>query len=426
MTAYFITNGRVIDPASKRDGKFTVHVDEGRVVALTQSGKVPKGAEVIDAKGCIVTPGFIDMHVHLRDPGQEYKEDIASGTRAAVAGGFTTVCCMPNTDPAIDCASVAEYIIERAREVGLANVIPVGAISKGLAGERMSDIGDLAGAGACAISDDGRPVMNASLMRRAMEYARAFGLPVIAHSEDAELAAGGVMNEGTVSTQLGLRGIPAAAEESMIARDILIAELACAHLHVAHVSTAGSAELIRQAKGRGLRVTAEATPHHLMLTEDAVEGYDPNTKVNPPLRTEADRIALVKALADGTIDAIATDHAPHNIIDKEMGFEGAAFGISGLETMLPLMLSLVKERKLTLPRMVEALTAAPARILKIEGRGALAPGSCADITIFDTQRTRTIRADRFASKGKNTPFDGLRVLGSVRHTIVGGKIVYSG
>jgi len=426
MSSYVIKNGRVVDPASDVDGRMSVVVEEGRVARLTKSSKLPEGAQVIDAAGCVVSPGFIDMHAHLREPGQEYKEDIESGSRAAAAGGFTTVMCMPNTQPAIDCSSVAEYVMDRAREVGLADVIPVGSISRGLAGERMSDIGDLAGVGVRAISDDGRPVMNSGLMRRAMEYAKAFGLFVIAHSEDLELAAGGVMNEGAVSTELGLRGIPAAAEESMIARDIMIAGLAGCHLHVAHVSTEGSVEIIRRAKQAGAGVSAEATPHHLTLTEEAVADFDPDTKVNPPLRTEADRSALIKGLADGTIDAIATDHAPHNIIDKEMGFEGAAFGISGFETMLPLMLSLVNERKLTLKRMIEALTASPAKIVGLAGKGTLAEGAPADITIFDPKASWTIQSDRFASKGRNTPFDGLRVLGRVKHTMLGGRIVYSG
>ncbi len=425
MASYFITGGRVIDPASKTDAKFSVLIEEGKVSQLTQSRKAPEGAVAIDASGCIVSPGFIDMHVHLRDPGQEYKEDIESGTRAAAAGGFTTICCMPNTEPSIDCASVAQYVIDRAREKGACNVLPIGAITRGLAGEAMSDIGDLAGAGACAISDDGKPVMNAGVMRRAMEYAKAFGLPVIAHSEDRNLAGVGVMNEGLVSTELGLKGIPAVAEEAMIARDIMLAELTGSHLHVAHASTMGSVELISHAKRRGISVTAEATPHHLTLTDEAVSDFDPNTKVNPPLRTEADRTALIKALADGTIDAIATDHAPHNIVDKEMGFESAAFGISGLETMLPLMLALVNEKKITLKRMIEALTSAPAKILNLKGKGTLKAGSDADVTIFDPAASWTVQADRFISRGHNTPFDGLRVTGKVKWTIVGGRIAYS-
>ncbi|MBN1282536.1 MAG: dihydroorotase [Proteobacteria bacterium] len=426
MSSYFIVNGRVIDPASRTDGKLSVLVRGGKIEQVTPSRKAPEGAQVLDASGCVVAPGFIDMHVHLRDPGQEYKEDIESGTRAAAAGGLATVCCMPNTDPVIDCASVAEYVLEKAGRLGATGVIPIGSITRGGKGEAMSDIGDLASAGACAISDDGRSVMNSGLMRRAMEYATAFGLPVISHCEDAALAGGAVMNEGLVSTELGLQGMPAAAEELMVARDIMLAELTGARLHIAHASTMGTVELIRRAKRRGIRVTAEVTPHHLTLTDEAVSDFDPNTKVNPPLRTEADRRALIKALADGTIDAIATDHAPHNIIDKEMGFEEAAFGISGLETMLPLALALVAERKLTLKRLVEALSAAPARILGLKGKGSLKPGSDADITIFDPSAAWTVDASRFASRGKNTPFNGLRVMGRARWTIVRGRIAFAG
>jgi dihydroorotase len=425
MTTLFILNGRVMDPANKRDGKLNVLVRDGKIAEITQSKAVPEDATVVDAKGCIVSPGFIDMHVHLRDPGQEYKEDIASGTAAAAAGGVTSLLCMPNTEPVNDNASVTEYIIERSRAVGMVNVFPAGAISRGLSGDALADIGDMARAGAKAITDDGKPVMNGGIMRRAMEYAKAFDLPVISHCEDQSLAACGVMNEGAVSLEMGLRGIPAAAEEAMVARDIMIAELTDAKLHIAHVSTAGSVRLIAAAKERGVTVTAEVTPHHLTLTEDAVSDYDPNTKVNPPLRTEADKRALLKALADGTIDAIATDHAPHNIIDKEAGFEEASFGLIGMETMLPLVLALVHEKKITMKRAIEALTVAPARILGLFGKGSLAVGSDADITIFDPQQSWTIQADRLVSKSRNTPFDGLRVLGKVKHTIVGGKVVFS-
>lgn len=425
MTALFIKNGRVVDPATGKDGKFNVVLMDGKVAEVKQGGKAPRGAAVIDAKGMIVSPGFIDMHVHLRDPGYEYKEDIESGTRAAAAGGVTSVLCMPNTEPVNDCASVTDYILDTAHRVGSVNVFPAGAISRGLKGEGLADIGDMAAAGVKALTDDGRPVMDGGLMRRGMEYAMAFDLPIISHSEDLGLAVNGVMNEGDVSVELGLRGIPAAAEESIVARDIMIAELVGARLHIAHVSTAGSIKLISDAKGRGVRVTAEATPHHLTLTDDAVSDYDPNTKVNPPLRTEADRRALIKALADGTIDAIATDHAPHNIIDKEAGFEEAAFGLIGLETMLPLMIGLVKEHNLSMERMIEALTVAPAAILNLDGKGSLRKGTDADITIFDPNQSYTIQAARFASKSRNTPFEGLRVQGQVRYTIVDGDVVYS-
>jgi dihydroorotase len=425
MTTLFIKNGRVIDPASGKDGKLGVLVRDGKVADVTSGSEVPDDARVIDAKGMIVAPGFIDMHVHLRDPGYEYKEDIASGTAAAVAGGVTSVLSMPNTDPVNDCASVTEYILEQASKVGSANVYPAGSITRGLKGETLADIGDMARAGVKAVTDDGRPVVDSGVMRRAMEYAMAFDLLIISHSEDLALAASGVMNEGAVSVELGLRGIPAAAEEAMVARDIMIAELAGARLHLAHVSTAGSVKLVREAKGRGAKVTAEVTPHHLTFTEDAVSDYDPNTKVNPPLRTELDRRAVIKALADGTIDAIATDHAPHNIIDKEAGFEEAAFGLIGLETMLPLALALVHDKKITMKRMIEALTEAPARILGLAGKGTLAAGSDADITIFDPDETWTVQSSKFKSKSRNTPFEGLRVRGRVRYTIVGGEVVHS-
>jgi dihydroorotase len=425
MASYFIINGRVIDPAADIDGRLNIHIVDGLIAELTRQQKAPAGAQVIDAAGCIVAPGFIDLHTHLREPGFEYKEDIESGTRAAAAGGFTTVCCMPNTRPVNDCAAVTEYILERAQDVGVVRVLPVGAISRGQLGEGLADIGDMAKAGVCAISDDGCPVTDSALMRRAMEYAKAFNLPVISHCEDLTLSKDGVMNEGQVSTELGLKGIPSAAEEAMVARDIMLAELTGTRLHVAHVSTAGSVKLVRQAKEKGMAVTAEATPHHLTLTEEAVGDYDPNAKMNPPLRTEADRRELIRGLADGVIDAIATDHAPHNIIDKEAGFQAASFGAIGLETMLPLVLSLVRERKVSMRRMVEALTIMPARILGLKGAGSMTRGAPADITVFDPGHHWTIRTEKFASKARNTPFEGLRVQGQVRWTFVGGKMVYS-
>lgn len=426
MSATFIINGRVIDPAKRIDARLNVHIDGGKVVEVTASERVPSGAEVLDAKGCIVAPGFIDLHAHLREPGFEYKEDVESGTRAAAAGGFTTVCCMPNTNPVNDTAAVTEYLRERARQVGAVGVLPIGAISRGQKGEGLADIGDMAAAGAVAISDDGRPVMDAGLMRRAMEYAKAFHLPVISHCEDMALRGHGVMHEGAVSTALGLRGIPRACEEAMVARDIMLCRLTGCPLHIAHVSSKGSVELVRRAKAEGLPVTAEVTPHHVSLTDESVADYDPNTKVNPPLRGEEDRRELIRALADGTIDAIATDHAPHDITDKETGFEDAAFGMVGLETALPLSLKLVHDRKLTLKRLIDALSAAPARILGLAGKGTLARGADADITIFDHDLGWTIQAARFLSKSRNTPFNGLRVRGKVRWTIAGGRIVFAG
>lgn len=424
MTTHFIVNGRIVDPLKKIDSKLSILVQDGKIRDITDSKKAPSNADVIDAKGCIVAPGFVDMHVHLREPGHEYKEDIESGTRAASAGGFTTICCMPNTNPVNDTAAVTEFIVDRARTLGTVNVRPIGAITQGLKGEGLADIGDMARAGAVAISDDGFSVMNAELLRRAMEYAKAFGLLVISHCDDINLHGKGVMNEGHVSTELGLCGIPSAAEEVIVARDIMLAALTNTRLHIAHVSTAGAVALIRQAKADGICVTAETTPHHLTLTEEAVAGYDTNTKVNPPLRSDNDRHELIRGLVDGTIDAVATDHAPHDITEKENGFQDAAFGMIGLETALPLTLKLVKDRKLTLKRLVEVLSMAPAKILGFEGKGTLAKGADADIVIFDPDAPTTIQSSRFFSKSRNTPFDGMRVLGKVKWTMSSGRVVF--
>lgn len=430
MKSVFIKNGRVIDPAKKVDGIMNVIVVNGKISAFTSvSDKkflsdTEVSTDIIDAKGMIVAPGFIDLHCHLRDPGEEYKEDIESGSRAAAAGGFTTVCCMANTNPVNDCAAVTEYILNRARVCASVNVLPVGSITRGLKGESLADIGDLANAGAVAISDDGKPVMNAMIMRHAMEYASSFNLPVIAHEEDLNLRGRGVMHEGAVSTELGLRGIPAAAEEAMTARDILLCGLTSSRLHIAHVSTAGGVEMVREAKKLKLPVTCEVTPHHLTLTDEAVHGYDPATKVNPPLRSENDRRELVAGLADGTVDAIATDHAPHDITEKERGFEESSFGMIGFETALPLVLKLVHDKKVPLRRVVEALTIKPATILNLKKKGTLAVGSDADIVIFNPNEPVTIRAQAFKSKSRNTPFDGWRLRGKVLYTIVGGEIVY--
>lgn len=424
MKPIFIKNGRVIDPAKKIDSVMNVVVLNGKISAITSAKNVPQDAEIIDAKGMIVAPGFIDLHCHLREPGEEYKEDIESGSRAAAAGGFTTVCCMANTSPVNDCASVTEYIINRARVCASVNVLPIGAVTKGLKGEGLADIGDLACAGAVAISDDGRPVMNAMIMRRAMEYAQSFNLPIISHAEDLNLRGRGVMHEGATSTELGLRGIPAVAEEAMIARDILLCGLTGSRLHIAHVSTAGGVEMVREAKKLKLPVTCEVTPHHLTLTEQVVHGYDSNAKVNPPLRSEYDRRELVIGLADGTIDAVATDHAPHDITEKEKGFEESSFGMIGFETALPLVLKLVHDKKVQMKRAIEALTIKPASILNLKKKGTLAVGADADIVIFNPHEAVTIRASQFKSKSRNTPFDGWRLLGKVHYTIVGGCIVF--
>ncbi len=424
MKQLFIINGHVIDPANNVDAKMNLLVKDGKIAELTTSTKVSNDVETIDVKGAIVCPGFIDMHCHLREPGEEYKEDIASGSAAAAAGGFTSICCMPNTNPVNDCAAVNDYILRKAN-IAVVKVLPVGAITKGLKGENLADIGDLANSGAVAISDDGQPVINSSLMRRAMEYASSFNLPVISHAEDLTLTGKGVMNESLTSTELGLRGIPAAAEEAMIARDILLARLTGAKLHIAHVSTAGGVEMIREAKKLGLPVTCEVTPHHFTLTEQAVHDYDPNTKVKPPLRSENDRNEVILGLADGTIDAIATDHAPHNIIEKELGFEESAFGMIGLETALPLALKLVQDKKISLNRMVELLTLKPAKILNLN-IGSIGKDDTADMVIFNPKTPVTIQASTFKSKSRNTPFNGWHLLGKVLYTIVDGKIVFSG
>jgi dihydroorotase len=380
--------------------------------------------EVIDAHGLLVVPGLIDIHTHLREPGYEYKESIESGSAAAVAGGFTAIACMANTNPVNDDAAVTEYIRDKARAVGLVAVFPIGAVSVGLAGERLAEIGELKQAGVVGISDDGKSVMNSQLMRRALEYAGMFGLPVISHCEDTNLAAHGVMHEGRVSTELGLRGIPAQAEDIMVARDIALAELTGGRLHIAHVSTAGAVRLVRDAKARGLRVTAEVTPHHLFLTDEAVRGYDPNTKMYPPLRTAADAEALRQALKDSTIDAIATDHAPHNLADKEVEFDQAPVGIIGLETSLPLTLRLVNEGVLTLAEAVAKLTWGPSQVLGL-AKGTLQVGADADVTLIDAQTEYVVDRREFRSKSRNSPFHGWTLKGRAVLTLCAGKVVHS-
>lgn len=415
-----IKGGRIIDPVNGRDREGDLLIEKGRIVKI---GKSLSGDRTIDAKGLWVVPGLIDMHVHLREPGYEYKETIESGCRAAAAGGFTAVACMPNTDPVNDNGSVTDLILTRARSAAV-TVHPVGAITRGSCGEGLAEIGEMAELGVVALSDDGRPVTNGQLMRRGMEYAGSFGLPVISHAEDLDLCAGGVMHEGTISTRLGLRGIPSAAEESMVERDILLAELTGAALHVAHVSARGTVERIRKAKARGVPVTAEVTPHHLSLSHEALAGYDTNLKVNPPLRTEEDRQALIAGLADGTLDAVASDHAPHNIAEKEVEFDQAAFGMVGLETSLSLLLQLVHEGRLTPVQLVERMSPAPARILKLQG-GTLREGAVADVTLIDPDLTFTVDAARFRSLSSNTPFQGRELKGKAVCTLVRGKAVYS-
>lgn len=422
-----IKDGRIIDPSQGIDKAGNIFIEDGKVKGYpkdTSELEKDSSVQVVDASGKIVAPGFIDMHVHLREPGFEYKETIRTGCLAAAAGGFTTVVCMPNTNPINDNAAITEYILLKARTEGVVNVLPIGAITKGEKGEILAEIGEMREAGCVAISDDGQPVMNSRVMRLAMEYARAFKIPIISHAEDLHLSANGVMNEGYTSTMLGLRGIPCASEEVMVSRDITLAELTGAHLHIAHVSTAGAVRLVRDAKKRGIKVTAEATPHHFTLTDKAVLNYDTNAKMNPPVRTQEDMDAIREGLKDGTIEIIATDHAPHSEDEKKVEFDLAPFGISGLETALPLALGLVREGVLTLPEMIRKLTCNPAWIIGTD-RGTLKPGSVADVVIFDPDKTVTIDRNKFRSKGKNTPFHGWQLSGCVLYTIVGGKAVFS-
>jgi len=411
----------VVDPASGADRTADVLVADG-VIARIAPGQVPAGTRAIDVSGKVVAPGFVDLHVHLREPGHEYKEDIASGTRAAAAGGYTTVCCMPNTVPVNDCRAVTDLILTRARAVGSARVHPVGAISKGLLGESLAEMAEMREAGIVAVSDDGRPVMNAGLMRRALEYAATFGLPVVQHAEDLTLSSGGVMNEGEVATRIGLRGQPPAAESVMVARDLELVEWTGARYHVAHVSTRRTAELVRDAKRRGLPVSCEVTPHHLTLTDAACRAYATSCKCAPPLRGETDVAALKEALADGTIDAIATDHAPHSPVEKDLEFDAAAFGMTGLETALPLVLSLVAAGVISLARAIALLTVSPARCFGLSS-GTLAEGAPADVTVIDVDRAWTFDRGTSHSKSMNSPFQG-PLVGRAVLTLLDGRVVH--
>lgn len=423
-----IKNGRVIDPANNLDGEYDVLIDKGLIQAVAPRGKISakdaRSAKIIDAKDCVVAPGFMDMHVHFREPGYEYKETIETGCDSAAAGGFTTVAMMPNTDPVNDNRSVTELMISRARAHGKIQALPIGAITRGLKGEKLSDMGDLKEAGVIAFSDDGRPVMNNQVMRHALEYSRMFDLPLIQHSEILDLTKGGCMNESRVSTELGLKGMPTEAEDIMVYRDIALLEKTGGRLHVAHISSGESVELVRRAKAQGLPVTCEVAPHHFTLTDESVRGYDTNTKMSPPLRTKRDIDAIKAGLKDGTIDIIATDHAPHDLVDKQADYHSACFGIVGLETALPLSLRLVEEKILTLPQLVAKLTSRPAEIFKLD-QGALGVGKQADVVVFDPHHEYRVEASRFKSKSKNSPFDGWQVRGQVRHTIFNGKVIYS-
>jgi len=421
-----IQNGYVIDPSQGINTGRNVFVENGRVVGLSHfSEGVPEGAEVFDATGLIVAPGFIDMHVHLREPGHEYKETIASGAAAAVAGGFTSVCAMPNTAPINDNAAVTRFVIEQAERAGLANVFPIGAITKNSEGTELAEMGDMKDAGIVAVSDDGRPVPNAGMMRRAMEYARGFDLPIIDHCEDKSLARGGVMHEGHWSLVLGLRGMPAAAEEVDAERDCLLAELTGARMHLAHVSTRGALAAIARAKARGVPVTCEVAPHHWTLSDEAVQDYDTNTKMSPPLRSQDHIEAIVEGLRNGTIDAIASDHAPHHADEKALEYDQAPFGIVGLETAIGLAFDrLVNPGVISLERLIELCATNPARILHLADCGTLRTGARADLTILDPELTWTFDAAQSKSKSRNTPFDGYTFHGAAVATIVGGRVLY--
>jgi dihydroorotase len=423
-----LRGGRVLDPARGIDRAQDLWIDQGKIAGWGEDAPAAlrsrKDVEVVDVRGAVVCPGLFDMHVHLREPGQEEKETIETGARAAVRGGFTAVACMPNTSPPLDDRPRVEYVLRRGKEVGLARVFPIAAVTRRQEGVELTEIQDLVEAGAVAVSDDGKPVRNAAVMRRALELTRPLGVPVIQHAEDPDLKGAGVMHEGWVSTKIGLTGIPDAAESVIVARDALLAELTGGHVHVAHVSAARSVEIIRRAKARGIRMTAETAPHYLVLTDEAVQGYDPRAKMNPPLRSAKDRDALVEAVVDGTIDCLATDHAPHTDIEKDNDFDSAPFGIVGLETALGLyLMALVEPGHLTLPELIAKLTVAPYGILGRPG-GTLAPGAEADVTVFEPGSRWTVRASEFASKGKNTPFDGWELPGRIVLTLVGGRIAY--
>jgi len=418
-----IKNGYVIDPASGLEGNYDILVDRGKIKQIAKRIKI-KDIDVLDVKGLVVVPGLVDMHVHLREPGNEDAETIRTGSAAAACGGFTSILAMPNTNPPIDNAGMVQFVRSTARREAVVNVYVAGCITKGRAGKELAEIGDIVGAGACAISDDGNSVANSEILRRAMEYSKMFGIPVIEHCQEPNLGEGGVVHEGFVSTVLGLPAIPAESEEIIVARDIALARLTGAHLHICHVSTKGAVSMIREAKREGLHITCDVTPHHLLLTDEAVMSFDPNTKVNPPLRDEEHRQALLEGLADGTIDAIATDHAPHPEYAKELEFSLAPFGIVGLETALSLILSeIVGKGYLSLKDAIAKMSANPANILSLKGKGKIQEGADADLTIIDMDYEYEVDPNKFASKSRNTPFAGWKLKGRAVGTVVAGKLI---
>ena len=420
-----LRGGRVIDPSQKLDARLDVLLADGVVAHLAESIEPPEQVEVRDVSGLIVCPGLIDLHVHLREPGGEHKETIATGARAAAAGGFTAVCAMPNTDPPIDDPAAVGFVRAAGLRVNAARVYPMGAVSVGQQGERLTEMGEMVGAGAVGFTDDGKPVSDAGLMRVALEYTQTFNVPIASHCEEKSLSRSGSMNEGLVSTRLGLTGIPNAAEDVMIARDLLLAELTGGRLHIQHVSTCNGVQMIRQAKERGIRVTAEATPHHLTLTDEACENYRTEAKVNPPLRSAQDREAVIEGFVDGTLDVLATDHAPHHYDEKEQAFEDAPFGLVGLETALGIVLThIVGKNLLSLSDAIERMSSAPARAFNLPG-GSLREGQIADVTVFDPDREWIVNPSQLLSKSKNTPFAGWRLNGRAVLTVVGGKVVWS-
>ena len=424
MRPLLLTGGRVIDPSRGTDDLADVLLEDGRITAVGRNIGTPDGADTLDVRGKVVAPGLVDVHVHLREPGQEDLETIATGSASAVAGGFTSICAMPNTDPVCDNQGVVGFVIAQAQRAAKARVYPIGAVTLGQKGQQLAEFGELVGAGAVAVSDDGKPVATAHMMRTALEYAKTFGIPVADHCEDMSLATGGSMHEGIVSTRLGLKGIPAAAEEVMVARDILLAELTGGHVHLCHMSTRGSVELIRRAKERGIRVTAEACPHHFSLTHEACVGYNTNAKMNPPLREAADVEAIREGLKDGTIDCVATDHAPHHYDAKEREFDDAPNGIIGLETALGLAVTeLVESGLVSLSDLVLRMSVMPARIFNLPG-GTLAPGAAADVVVLDPTAAWTVRPEDFYSKSRNTPFTGRALRGRADVTVVRGQVVF--